>query len=183
MTFETVDQIFASIDKTRQKLVDTVSGLSDEEVDFRPQPEKWSVAQITEHLAKTEASIVPLIKKLLRKAEENNITAGEKISPPVSFAEMSAKIENTKLVAPEMIRPESTDTIAESLAKLQQTRTAVLELRPRLEAVDLSVVEFPHPFFGPMNLYYWLAFIGLHEMHHLRQIKGLLTQKAEAVNG
>jgi hypothetical protein len=35
MTFETVDEIFASIDKTRDKLIKTVSALNDEQGSFR----------------------------------------------------------------------------------------------------------------------------------------------------
>ena len=74
-----------------------------------------------------------------------------------------------------MIRPEGSMKIAESLAGLQQSRAALHKLRPRLEAVDLSNAKFPHPAFGTMNLYYWLAFIGLHEARHLRQIAEILA--------
>ena len=30
---------------------------------------------------------------------------------------------------------------------------------------------YPHPTFGPLNLYQWLAFVGIHQSRHRRQIE------------
>jgi hypothetical protein len=43
-----------------------------------------------------------------------------------------------------------------------------------VEATDLNATGYPHPAFGPLNLYEWLAFIGIHEARHLRQVEALL---------
>jgi hypothetical protein len=47
-------------------------------------------------------------------------------------------------------------------------------LQPRIEATDLSAFTYPHPAFGPLNFYQWLALIGLHEQRHLNQIESVL---------
>jgi hypothetical protein len=174
MTFDSVEQIFEEIESTRKKLVDHVSNLSDEEANFRPTPEKWSTANIVEHLAITENSLIRLVNKLLAKAEAENLPSTGKIDPPVSFVEIAEKAGRTRFEAPEAVRPGGAASIAQSLSELQKSRTVLCELRPRLEAVDLSNVAFPHPAFGAMNLYSWLAFIGLHEARHLRQIVEIL---------
>lgn len=175
MEFHSVAEIFAAIDKTRSKLVETVINLSDEDARFQPTSEKWSAALLIEHLAKTEDRLVETISKLLEKAEAENIASNGQIVPPVSFAEIGQRAANTKFQAPEAIRPAGVAALTESLAKLQESRCALAALRPRLEAVDLSNTRFPHPAFGPMNLYYWLAFIGLHEARHLTQISDVLA--------
>lgn len=177
MEFKTIEEIFASLDKTRGKLTDTVSVLTDEQSGTLPAPERWSAAHIVEHLAKTEESLTRAVEKMLGKAEAENIPATGTIEPPVSFAAIAAQAQGQKFQAPEMLRPEGAATVAESLANLEKSRAALKALRPRLEAVDLSNAKFPHPAFGAMNLYYWLAFIGIHEMHHLKQIGEILAKK------
>jgi hypothetical protein len=39
--------------------------------------------------------------------------------------------------------------------------------------VDAHDARFPHPAWGPLNLYQWLAFVGAHEARHLAQISAL----------
>ena len=177
MEFKTIDEIFGANDKTRRELIEAVSVLTDEQAGFQPAPEKWSARLIVEHLAKTEESLSRLVEKLLAKAEAENVPAKGEINPPVSFAEIAAKAKDAKFEAPDAIRPEGAATLSESLARLEKSRAALKTLRPRMEKVDLSNTQFPHPAFGMMSLYHWLAFIGLHEARHLRQISDILSNR------
>ncbi|MEP6922821.1 MAG: DinB family protein [Pyrinomonadaceae bacterium] len=174
MEFNTIEEIFAAIDKTRGKLVNTAAVLTENDANFQSAPEKWSAAHLVEHLAKTEESLLTLIEKLLAKAEAENVPATGRIEPPVSFAEIAEKAKGQKFTAPDAIKPEGASTITNSLARLEKSRASLKALQPRLEKVDLSNAKFPHPAFGPLNLYYWLAFIGLHEARHLAQISNCL---------
>lgn len=174
MEFHSVEEIFVGIEKIRGKIVQTVESLNDDHANFRRAPDKWTIANIVEHLAKTEASIIRAIEKLLAKAEAENVPASGRIEPPVSFVEIGQKNAGIKRTAPEYLVPSGTLTIKESLGELENSRRSLHALRPRLEAVDLSNAQFPHPFFGSLNLYYWIAFIGLHELHHLKQISEAL---------
>jgi len=180
MIYHSVAEIFDSIDETRAKLAATVSNLSGSELNFRPAENAWTVAELVEHVAKTEASIVPLVFRLLKNAEAEGATSDGTINPPISLAEQHEKARATKFQAPEMIRPEGTASVAESLAKLMESRETIGGLRSRLEAVDLTNTAFPHPAFGKLNLYQWLAFIGLHEGRHLEQIEKILAEARES---
>ena len=62
----------------------------------------------------------------------------------------------------------------------RESRAALEQLRPRFASADYSRL-MPHPAFGPLNAAQWLAFVGMHEERHLRQIKRLLeaTMKSE----
>jgi hypothetical protein len=177
MNYTSVPQIFEVIDETRARLYRRVEGLSEEQANFRPSEDKWSAALIVEHLAKTEANLVRVVAKLLRKAEAENVPSDGTINPPVSFATQVEKIQGARLEAPAFSAPEGLMGVADSLKLLSESRAALKELRPRLAAVDGSNVSYPHPFFGPLNLYEWLGFIGLHEMHHLRQIENVLSRQ------
>lgn len=180
MIYNNVADIFNDIDETRAKLTETISSLSERELNFRPAENAWTIAELIEHLAKTEASLVPLVFRLLKNAEAAGIASDGTINPPLSLIEAHAKVKDTKMQAPEMIRPEGAATVSESLAKLGETRETIRALRSRLEAVDSSKTAFPHPFLGKMNLYQWLAFIGLHEARHLGQIEKIAAQTRES---
>ena len=179
MIYNSIAEIFDSIDETRAKLAGTVSGLSESELKFRPAADAWTIAELVEHVAKTEASIVPLVFRLLKNAEADGAPSDGTITPPISLVEHHEKARTSRFQAPEMIRPEGTAILAESLAKLSESRETIRNLRARLEAVDLSNTAFPHPAFGKLNLYQWLAFIGLHEGRHLEQIEKTLVQAKE----
>lgn len=177
MEFKSVEEIYTALDKMRIKVVETVSNLNEEQANFQPNQEIWSAALIVEHLAKTEANLVRVIGKLLGKAEADNVPSDGKINPPVSFAAMAERARGERFQAPAFIVPEGAANIAESLKKLSQSRDRLIEMKPRIKAVDCSKVEYPHPFFGNFNLYQWIGFIGVHELRHLAQIENLLANK------
>ncbi len=181
MEFHSVEEIFAGIEKIRGKIVKTVESLADDHANHRFAPDTWTIANIVEHLAKTEVSIISAIEKLLHKAEAENVLATGRIEPPVSFVEIAKKNAGIKRIAPEYLVPSGNLTIKESLNELEKSRRSLHALRPRLEAVDLSNAQFPHPFFGSLNLYYWIAFIGLHELHHLQQISQALQNYQQSL--
>jgi hypothetical protein len=62
--------------------------------------------------------------------------------------------------------------VAEALAGLDASRVA---LRNSLREADGIALNFtyPHPMFGPLDLYQWLVFVGLHESRHACQIREL----------
>lgn len=173
MVFNSVEEIFVFIDKKRERLVETISSLSDEQTAQRRTPDAWSIAEILEHLSMIENGLSIAINKLLEKAEAKGLVSENKgvLNPPISLAAEAERAKDAKFQSPEPFIPKKAATVSTSLESLKSSRAALHELRSRIEAVDGSEVRFPHPAFGPLNLYQWIAFIGLHEAHHLRQIR------------
>jgi uncharacterized damage-inducible protein DinB len=65
MNYNSVAEIFDDIDGTRTRLLESVEGLSDGQQNFRPAPEKWSVAEILEHLSIVERRVARLLGSLV----------------------------------------------------------------------------------------------------------------------
>ena len=174
MDFRSVPEIYEHIDRTRARLFDAVEGLSDEQQTFTPAPDRWSVAQLVEHLSIVEGNVVALLGKLLGKAEEAGAPSPspDLFADPVSIEEFVERARGVKLEAPERIRPTGL-SLADSLARLKESRAALHALRPRVERADGRALRFPHPAWGPLDLYQWLLFIGAHEDRHLAQIEAL----------
>jgi hypothetical protein len=174
MTYETLTEIFASIEETRARLFERIATLSEEQENARADADGWSVREIVEHLSLVEKQIVKLATLMLMKAE----TAGEKASPdgrigPVSLDRIAERASREKYQAPDTARPSGAQ-VTDSLAVMRASREALHGLRPRLEATNLSSVSYPHPAFGPLNLYEWFVMIGVHEERHIQQIDAIL---------
>ena len=172
--FNSVGEIFEHIDGTRGRLLRAVEGLSDERQGFRPAPERWSVAQLCEHLSIVEGNVAGLLDKVLSKAEASASARAEGAAfAPVSIGEFVERSRGVKLEAPESVRPGDAPVLSDALDALARSRAALHALRPRLERADGHALRFPHPTWGPLNLYQWLLFVGAHESRHLAQIEAL----------
>jgi uncharacterized damage-inducible protein DinB len=184
MTYNSVAEIYEDIERTRERLTRTVTELNAEQQDFRTSPETWSVADIVEHLSIVEGRVVKLLSTLIEKAESNGHTlSADTPFAPVSIAEQVELTRAQKLTAPEQIQPTGM-SLDDSLASLLRTRAALQSLRPRVELIDGTELRFPHPAWGAINLYQWIAFVGAHESRHLAQIEALKeTMNAERKKG
>jgi hypothetical protein len=180
MNYDSVAEIYEDIDGKRASLLRGVEGLSDEQQSFRASPDSWSVAEIVEHLSMVEGSVARLLGSLLGKAEAaGHARSTDAPFAPVTISEFVEQSRGQKFNAPESARPTGAP-LAESVNRLLETRAAVHNLRPRFESVDGTALRFPHPAFGPLDLYQWLAFIGVHDARHLAQINALKeTMNAE----
>jgi DinB superfamily len=174
MVYHSIAEIFDVLDATRARLTSSVEGLGEGQEHFRPAPERWSIADIIEHLSLAEASSLKLFDKLLQKAEAEGRTrdASDPFAP-VSIAEQAESRRGEKFQSPDRIRPTGEVPLADSLRSLRDTLAAIHDLRPRVERAVCTDAHFPHPAFGPLNLYQWLLFTAFHEERHLAQIEAL----------
>jgi len=177
MMYTSVPQIFETIDATRQRIYERAESLGDEQLRARHTPDAWSVAEIIEHLSLIEGRLLGMMKIMLTKAEkasaETNAVPVE--MKPFSLAQFVERARCEKYSAPESAHPSGKEAVPDMLARMRQTREELHGLSPRIEAVDLSTFVYPHPVFGPLNFYQWLAFIGIHEERHLAQIEKSLA--------
>jgi hypothetical protein len=178
MTYNSLSEIFDAIDETRQRLRTRLECINSGEESMRPSSEAWSAAEIVEHLAIIEERLSKLFPVMLMKAEAGGLQrAADQPFLPVSVKSMVERSKREKYVAPDTVRPTGSASIADSLARLERSREAIKELRPRLEALNLTGVNYPHPVFGPLDAYQWLIFLGAHEERHLRQIESCIASR------
>jgi uncharacterized damage-inducible protein DinB len=177
-TYQNIGDIYDELDAVRARLTARAEALTPAQAAFRPTPDSWSPAEVIEHLSISEAGITRAIVGLLTQAEAAGAVASG--FTPFSLAGLAEKAAGQKFNAPDILKPTSEVSVAEALERLRHSRAALHALRPRLEAADASAYHFPHPAFGPINGYQWLAFIGVHEARHAAQIKNILAAMPEA---
>ncbi len=123
-----------------------LAGVSEESLNRRPNPEKWSARENLAHLARYHEMFLERIERI--RNEDRPLLA--------RYA-----AEND----PEWLRWAAMP-LGEVLARLRALRVELLERVQKLSKAELSRSAV-HSRFGEMTLVQWLEFFLLHEAHHL----------------
>jgi uncharacterized damage-inducible protein DinB len=174
MVYESLSEIFEGLNETRQTIYNRVQGLKPEQYCFKEETGRWSVAGVIEHIGAAEARILLRLREAIEQAEAAGQLMPARRFRPISTEEIISRTTVTRFQAPEAVQPKENLPLNDLLQKIQSSRNELVALRPKFEEFDLSELKFPHPVFGPLDLYQWLAFTIAHESRHLDQIDRIL---------
>ncbi len=177
MNNKTIADIYAANENTHDKLKATIGSLSDDQLTFLPDGEKWNVAQIVEHIALVKDTMAKISGKLLAQAKEAGKQSNGEAVLSENFVKKAGEARALKLEAPERIHPKGNQSISESLAKMEESSQMLEKLRPLFETVDCSEHKFPHPFMGDLSAHEWLTLVGGHEARHIAQIEKIIAKQ------
>jgi hypothetical protein len=136
-----------------------------------PAPGQWSPVGIVEHLAIANRRIAKMITKRAAEAREGGLGPETSTDPILATIDINRIVERvTRVAAPEVLHPTGLDADA-AWAALEQSTVAVREAIAKADGLALSEVSYPHPLFGALSLYCWIAFVGAHEARHAAQIR------------
>lgn len=167
-----LQELWDGMEENRRITLEMVSHLSDADFVVREEGE-WSIADILEHLVLAETGTSKVIRKMLKE------NAGK--LPPYPADDRVLTMRETgrsrerMTEAPEVAHPKGSLGKEGILRLAGQTREATRASLEMLAGADPRSAEFPHPFFGSMNLYEWPHRIILeHEREHHPQIERIL---------
>jgi hypothetical protein len=153
------------LNETRDGLLAAVKGLTPEQWTFKPAPDRWSVAEIVEHITVVETYVNGLIEKLPQAPAP---AADFKASEVDALILRKMADRSTKYQAPEAIQPTArwtpTEALDHFLAARRQNADS-LQSNP-----DLRRHVIPHPAFGPLDGYEWILATAAHSARHTQQI-------------
>jgi len=172
MRFHTIEDILAANQNACDRFTASVSGLNEGQLSYRPGEDQWSISEIAEHVSIVSNGFLRVSRKLLRNAEEN----AREPRPDLDLGSTSLDDDRSqprKFKAPESVHPSGNISLADALESLRQTLDGFVEIKCRLEDVDLSEEVFPHPAFGQLNTYQWMILLGEHTDRHRDQIESI----------
>lgn len=178
MNYQTIAEIYEANAKIREKLKAKIANLSDEQLESRFDENGWTIREIIEHLTTVENGMATICSRLLQKAvEENSGNDGKANISPEFLEKLKSRGDRRihKFQAPERVLPKANLSIAECLAKMDESAEVLQQIRAGLESVDTQKHKFPHPAFGDLSATEWLSLIGGHELRHLDQIEEILS--------
>jgi uncharacterized damage-inducible protein DinB len=180
MNYKTIAELYAANQKIREKLHETISTLTHDQLIFRVDKNTWTITEIVEHIVIVENGMASLASNLLQKSMAEKIENDGSANISAGFLERASLIANrreNKAVAPERVVPTGRLSVAESFSKMDENAKLLNHIRKGLETVNTQKAKFPHPFFGDLTATEWLALIGGHELRHIDQIEEILSKQ------
>lgn len=163
------------------RLLRAVEGLSVEQWNFREGQERWSIAEIVEHLVVFEGFILGAIQRVLGEAAEPEKCAA--VAAKESLVLGLAASRGTKFVAREAARPVGRWVdAAELVAELKKARARTLAFVAE-EQRELREHFFAHIVFGDLDCYQWLVVLARHMDRHLGQVDEVMGDTGFPIDG
>jgi hypothetical protein len=158
------------MEETRGAFLTAISGLSDAQYRFKPAPDRWSVAEVAEHIAVSETTLFAMVNEKMLKEP----------APPALLSQINrddarlrTQVTNrtSKVQAPEMLQPSgrfaSPDVVKQTF---NQSRDKTIEF-VKTTPLNLRSYAGPHPVLGPLDGYQWMILVSAHTARHTAQIQ------------
>lgn len=140
--------------------------------DTMPGGDRWSVANIVEHLALTAAQVGAVLSRGLRQLEREGLRPATDHSPVLPTIDAARLLDREqKVTAPATVAPKNGLSCALAQQTLADARRSLADTLRAADGIDVTAIHAPHPLLGKLGLYSWIAFVGLHERRHAAQVR------------
>jgi uncharacterized damage-inducible protein DinB len=171
------EEVLTYLDTQRAALDDAVAAVPAALRERRPAPDRWSVAEILDHVAVVEGRIAPLITGRIAAARDEGLGPERETSPVLPTLDVASIVgRSRRIVAGEASQPRAGVTEGEARAALDRQSQAIREAVLSADGLALGEVIAPNPVFGPLNMYQWVLFVAGHEGRHAAQIRELAAE-------
>jgi hypothetical protein len=163
-------QAVQHLKKSQDFFLKSINKVSDAQWNWKPAPDRWSLAECAEHIALSEDRLLELITLQVLKSP----------AAPERKAEVAGKDETVlKMVpdrgqrfqAPEMLQPKKTfATRAELIKHFKASRAKTVDFVKKSQD-DLRSHFFEHPVLTQLDAYQWVLLISAHTERHTHQIE------------
>jgi hypothetical protein len=161
------DRALKYLESTRQGVVDATAGLSEAQWNFKPAPDRWSVAEVTEHIAAAEDYLRGMITEQVMKAPPR--PDGEDVQAIDAMVMTAIPDRSKKVQAPEPLKPTNRfSSPAGSLKHFTETRAQTEDFLRQHD--DLRAHAVDSPLGKKLDAYEWILFIAAHSDRHTKQI-------------
>jgi hypothetical protein len=157
--------MFDRLTETRDLVHRTAQGLSPEQLQYRPEPGRWSVAENLEHITLVEERILAGLMRTLEHPHDP--VKKPALTDEQLFQDFGRVVQ--PLTAPDPFRPTSRWPLADLLDKFDAARRLTLEFAATAADKDLRRHFMPHPFFGELDCYQWFILAAGHSARHCHQ--------------
>ncbi len=167
---KTAAKFLADSEKTALK---AVSKLSDEQLKFKPAPDKWSVQDCMMHIAATEKMLWGMVEGTIKGAANPEKRSEIKWSDEEVMKNITSR-ENKVKTFPALEPPNTGyKNLAEATASFKENRDKLIAyVKSTPDDLRNHVATLP---VGSFDSYQMLLFIGAHSNRHVAQMKEVMA--------
>ncbi len=161
------DALIAQLTRTEERFLKSVEGLSEAQWNYKPAPDRWSIAECAEHITAAE----PMLRGMIAGAMKSALTPELRAAARQDEKILTALVDRSqKFKAPEPLIPTNRfGTPAAAVEAFKKERAETIKLASG--DVDLRAQGSNHPFLGPLDAYGWFLFQSAHSERHTLQIE------------
>ncbi len=160
------DKALQYLETTKKNVLEATKGLSEAQWNFKSAPDRWSVAQVMEHIAAAEDFIRGMLKEKVMTAPAGD--TGRDVKKADEAVLMMVPDRTTKAQAPEPLVPTNRFGSPEgSLKHFVETRAATEDFLKTTTGLRDHVTDSP---LGKLDGYEFVLFIAAHSERHTKQI-------------
>jgi hypothetical protein len=164
--------VLSRLDRARTTLRGALDAIPPALQRQRPAPDRWSAAEVLEHLTMVERIFGGRIMKAVDEARTAGLAAEAQARAPLPDPiEQRMADRVNKRQAPETAHPTGTLDVAAGWAALESNHAALRAALTTCDGLALSQVTVDHAFFGTMTIYQWVELMAAHEGRHTEQIQ------------
>jgi hypothetical protein len=169
MTAAERTKVLGWLEQSQKEFLAAIDNVSDAQWKWKPAPERWSVAEVAEHVVLAERGQFSNVKVALATPAAEDWE--QKTRGKTEMIEMVMAPRLGKATAPEPLVPGGKMTQAQVRAQFLAPRAEMLKFAQETDAaLKEHVAKHPMPMFDPLNAYQWLIYAPLHTMRHDKQI-------------
>ena len=166
-----LEEVLSYLDSQRTALSDAVQLVPAEMREQKPGSDRWSVAQVLEHLVIIEKRIGMGVTKWVSDARAGKLGPETETSSVMGSLPLDLIVDRSqRRNAPEDVQPRGEIDAAAAWEALEKARATLRSGVLTGDGLALGEVIQKHPVLGPINIYQWLLFVGSHEGRHTAQV-------------
>ena len=166
-----INELVDYLDRERAELDRAIAAVPQNRHTAKPSAEAWSVAEVVNHLAIIDRRITALLTKVAGEARAAGASPDTDGSPILPRIDVRRVLDRTAKIRNPRGDPDADCSVAGGLTALDAARNDLKALLRQPDLPNLGGVSAPHPAFGMMTGYEWVAFMAAHTRRHADQIR------------
>jgi hypothetical protein len=171
-----LQSILNKLDRTDEEARQLVASLTEAQLNWRPSPTAWSVAQCLAHLGQMNSVLTAALRTAVRQADKNSGMPRKPIEPGWFGRWFISQMEpppRRRMKSPKQGIPEARKSKEEILRAFIAAHDELRSLVHDARDLDLNRIRFRNPFIGLLRYSVGTALlvIGAHDRRHLWQAR------------
>ena len=157
------DPALQYLESTRQAVPDATAGLSEAQWNCKPAPDRWSIAEVVEHIAAAEDYLMGMVTSQVMKAPAR--PAGDDVKAIDDMVVTKVPDRSRKAQAPEPLKPTNRFGSPQHFTDGRAQTEVFLKTHD-----DLRDHAIDSPMGKKLDGYEWVLFVAGHSERHTKQI-------------
>ncbi|WP_420318873.1 DinB family protein [Ekhidna sp.] len=174
LSSEDQEKAIKHLKATQKELLAVVDGLNDEQINYKPNDDSWSVAECMEHIAISEKNLIEMIKMSLQEEADPDKRSEVAMTDDQILGLITSREQKVK-TREEFEPTNSFGGFDETIETFQKRRKANIKF---VKSADKNLrnyyLQFP---FGLIDSYQGILFMSGHTERHIDQIREILASE------